>query len=144
MNSRGLRIPAEPVVVSLQEGAVANLSVVRTGRADSVATVMYHVEYGAASPGDFTLLRNETLLVFYVGEWVKNISVALEDDDIPETDEPFYLLLSNASGESSTELALICDIMLNLLKCHVKDITNAASVHRRCSRLWGSQSYCCD
>ncbi|XP_029685938.1 LOW QUALITY PROTEIN: adhesion G-protein coupled receptor V1 [Takifugu rubripes] len=91
---------SEPVVVSLQEGAVANLSVVRTGRADSVATVMYHVEYGAVSPGDFTLLSNETLLVFDVGEWVKNISVALEDDDIPETDEPFYLLLSNASGDA--------------------------------------------
>lgn len=128
---------------------MANLSVLRTGRADFVATVMFHAEYGAASPGDFTLLSNETLLVFDVGEWMKNISVALEDDDIPETDEPFYLVLSNASGESrlplkteSTELALICDIMLNLLKCHFKD--KDAFVHRRCSRLWSSQSYCCD
>lgn len=78
---------------------MANLSVLRTGRADFVATVMFHVEFGAASPGDFTLLTNETLLVFDVGEWMKNISVALEDDDTPETDEPFYLVLSNASGE---------------------------------------------
>lgn len=94
------RVPAEPVVVRLQEGAVAHFTVLRTGRADFVATVMYHVEYGEASPGDFTLLSNATLLVFDVGEWMKNISVALEDDDIPETDEPFYMVLSNASGES--------------------------------------------
>lgn len=125
---------------------MANLSVLRTGPAAFVATVMFHVEYGAASPGDFTLLSNETLLVFDVGEWMKNISVALEDDDIPETDEPFYLVLSNASGESrlSTELAWICDIMLNLLKCPCKDISSDAFVHRRCSRLWSRHSYCRD
>lgn len=90
---------AEPVVVRLPEGAVANFTVVRTGLADFVATVMYRVEYGEASPGDVTLLGNDTLLVFDLGEWVKNISVALEDDNIPETDEPFYIVLSNATGE---------------------------------------------
>lgn len=99
-----VRVPAEPVALRLQEGALAKLSVQRGGRADLVATVMYHVEYGAASPGDLTLLSNETSLVFDVGEWMKNISVALEDDDIPETDEPFYVVLSNASGESRSWL----------------------------------------
>lgn len=88
---------------------MATLSVLRTGPADSVATVMFRVEYGAASPGDLTLLSNDTWLVFEVGEWMKNISVALEDDDVPETDEPFYLVLSNASGES--RLAQTCDII---------------------------------
>lgn len=87
------------MVVRLPEGSVANFTVVRTGLADFVATVTYRVEYGEASPGDVTLLGNDTLLVFDLGEWVKNISVALEDDNIPETDEPFYIVLSNATGE---------------------------------------------
>lgn len=78
---------------------MANFTVLRTGLADFVATVMYRVDYGDTSPGDFTLLSNDSLLVFDVGEWMKNISVALEDDNIPETDEPFYVVLYNATGE---------------------------------------------
>ncbi|XP_070689817.1 adhesion G-protein coupled receptor V1 [Pempheris klunzingeri] len=91
---------SEPVVVRLQEGSVANFTVLRAGQADFVATVMYRVEYGGASPGDLTVLSNDTLLVYDVGEWMKNISVAVEDDNIPETDEPFYIVLYNASGDA--------------------------------------------
>lgn len=87
------------MVVRVQEGAVANFTVLRAGQADFVATVMYRVEYGDASPGDLTILSNDTLLVYDVGEWMKNISVAVEDDNIPETDEPFYIVLYNATGE---------------------------------------------
>lgn len=92
------------MVVRLQEGAVANFTILRAGRADFVATVMYHVEYGEASPGDLTMLTNETLLVYEVGEWMKNISVAVTDDSLPETDEPFYIVLHNATGESGLSL----------------------------------------
>lgn len=60
---------------------------------------MYRVEFGGASADDFTLQTNSTLLVFDVGEWMKNISVAIKDDDIPETDEPFYIVLYHATGE---------------------------------------------
>ncbi|KAM9857814.1 adhesion G-protein coupled receptor V1 [Aulostomus maculatus] len=91
---------SEPVVVRLQEGSVANFTVLRAGRADFVGTVAYRVEYGDASPGDLTLLSNDTLLVYDVGEWMKNISVAVEDDNIPETDEPFYIVLFNATGDA--------------------------------------------
>jgi len=38
------------------------------------------------------------MLVFDFGEWMKNISVAVVDDDLPETDEPFYVVLFNATG----------------------------------------------
>lgn len=65
---------------------------------------MYHVEYGDASPGDLTMLTNDTLLVFGEGEWMKNISVAVEDDNIPETDEAFYIILHNATGECEISL----------------------------------------
>ncbi|XP_065821533.1 adhesion G-protein coupled receptor V1 [Labrus bergylta] len=91
---------SEPVIVRLQEGGIANFSVLRAGRADFVATVMCRVDYGNASPGDLTLLSNDTLLVFDVGQWIKNISVAVEDDNIPETDEPFYIVLYNATGDA--------------------------------------------
>ncbi|XP_040011455.1 adhesion G-protein coupled receptor V1 [Xiphias gladius] len=91
---------SEPVVLRLQEGGVANLTVLRAGRADFVATVMYRVEYGDASPGDLTMLSNNTLLIYDVGEWMKNISVAVEDDSTPETDEPFYIVLYNATGDA--------------------------------------------
>ncbi|KAK5871603.1 hypothetical protein PBY51_004474 [Eleginops maclovinus] len=91
---------SEPVVARVREGGVANFTVLRAGRADFVATVMYRVEYGDASPGDLTVLSNDTLLVYDVGEWMKNISVAVEDDDIPETDEPFYIVLYNATGDA--------------------------------------------
>ncbi|XP_047184912.1 adhesion G-protein coupled receptor V1 [Scophthalmus maximus] len=91
---------SEPVVVRLREGGVANFTVLRAGRADFVATVMYRVEFGDASPGDLAMLGNDTLLVFDVGEWMKNISVAVEDDNTPETDEPFYILLYNATGDA--------------------------------------------
>lgn len=102
------------MVVSLQEGAVANFTVLRTGRADYVATVMYHVEYGEASPGDFALMSNDSMLVFGVGESMKNISVALEDDNIPETDEPFYIVLYNATGEYRLHLKTVIGQILHL------------------------------
>ncbi|KAK9522609.1 hypothetical protein VZT92_019059 [Zoarces viviparus] len=83
-----------------EEGGLANFTVLRAGRADFVATVMYRVDYGEASPGDLTVLSNDTLLVYDVGEWMKNITVAVEDDNIPETDEPFNIVLYNATGDA--------------------------------------------
>uniref|UniRef100_A0A673Z153 Adhesion G-protein coupled receptor V1 n=1 Tax=Salmo trutta TaxID=8032 RepID=A0A673Z153_SALTR len=91
---------AEPVVVRIREGGVANFTVLRAGPAGLVATVMYRVDYGATSPGDLAPLSNDTVLVFGVGEWSKNISVAAEEDDTPETDEPFYILLYNTTGDA--------------------------------------------
>lgn len=92
-------LSSEPVIVRLQEGETANFTVLRAGHADFVATVMFRVEYGDASPGDFNLMSNDTLLVFDVGEWTKNISVEIKKDDIPETDESFYIILHNATGQ---------------------------------------------
>ncbi|KAJ8414918.1 hypothetical protein AAFF_G00024410 [Aldrovandia affinis] len=91
---------AEPVVVRVTEGGVANFTVLRAGPADFVATVMYQITDGDTSPGDFIPLSNDTMLVFGFGEWMKNISVATEDDDIAETDERFYIILYNATGDA--------------------------------------------
>lgn len=88
----------EPVIQRVREGGVANFSILRAGLANFVATVMYRFEFGDSSPGDFIPLSNASLLVFDYGEWMKNISVAAQDDDIPETDESFYIVLFNATG----------------------------------------------
>lgn len=77
---------------------MANLSILRAGLANFVSTVMYRFEFGGSSLGDFMPLSNDSLLVFGYGEWIKNISVAVKDDDIPETDELFYIVLFNATG----------------------------------------------
>ncbi|XP_061116243.1 adhesion G-protein coupled receptor V1 [Conger conger] len=91
---------AEPVVVRVIEGGVANFTVLRAGPADFVATVMYQISNGDTSPGDVVPLSNDTTLVFGIGEWMKNISVTTAEDDIPETDEPFYIVLYNATGDA--------------------------------------------
>ncbi|KAM9393782.1 adhesion G-protein coupled receptor V1 [Pholidichthys leucotaenia] len=90
----------EPVIVRLKEGETANFTIVRAGRGDFVATVMYRVEYNKASPDDLIVLGNDTLLEFGVGEFMKNISVGIKEDNIPETDEPFYIVLYNATGDA--------------------------------------------
>lgn len=90
----------------VHEGGVANFTVLRAGRADFVTSVMYRMAYANASPDDLTVLSNDTLLVYGVGEWMKNISVAVEDDDIPETDETFYIILYNATGECGISFGL--------------------------------------
>lgn len=84
-------------MVRVQEGEMANFTVLRAGPADFVATVMYVVTHGGTSSGDFIPKINETL-VFGIDEWSKNISVATDDDDEPETDEEFYITLYNATG----------------------------------------------
>ncbi|XP_058231364.1 adhesion G-protein coupled receptor V1 isoform X3 [Hemibagrus wyckioides] len=91
---------AEPVIQRVREGGVANFTILRAGLGNFVATVMYRFEFGDSSPGDFIPLSNDSLLVFGYGEWMKNISVAVQDDNIPETDEPFYIVLFNATGDA--------------------------------------------
>ncbi|XP_067838274.1 adhesion G-protein coupled receptor V1 [Heptranchias perlo] len=92
----------EPIVVSVQEGSVANFTVARNGSADFVAAVVYNVESGGASnsKGDFLPLSDNNTLVFEVGERAKTVSVIINEDDIPETDETFYIVLLHSTGDT--------------------------------------------
>ena len=92
------------MVVIVPEGGMAHFSLLRTGPADSTATVMYRFAYGGASPGDLIPLSNDSILIFNAEERMKNISFMVEDDDIPETDELFYIILFNATGMSLSRL----------------------------------------
>lgn len=52
-----------------------------------------------AREGDFVPIEKGEMLVFTVGSREQNISVFIMEDDIPETDEPFYIILFNSTGK---------------------------------------------
>uniref|UniRef100_UPI00398F1058 adhesion G-protein coupled receptor V1 isoform X2 n=1 Tax=Pristiophorus japonicus TaxID=55135 RepID=UPI00398F1058 len=92
----------EPIVIRVQEGSVANFTIARNGSADFVAAVVYNVESGGASNSevDFLPLSGNNTLVFEVGERAKTVSVIINEDDIPETDEAFYIVLLHSTGDT--------------------------------------------
>ncbi|XP_032062639.1 adhesion G-protein coupled receptor V1 [Aythya fuligula] len=93
---------AEPVTVSVQEGSVANFTVLRNGSADVAVVVQYVTVNGdaTAEEGDFVPSGKNSVILFDVGEREQNLSVYINDDDIPETDETFYLILFNSTGDT--------------------------------------------
>nr|XP_014349406.1 PREDICTED: G-protein coupled receptor 98 [Latimeria chalumnae] len=93
---------ADPVAVRVQEGAVANFTVFRNGSTHLAVTVMYATVNGDATDvdEDFIPSSSDNLLVFEAGEQLKNISVAVNEDDTPETDESFYIVLFNSTGDT--------------------------------------------
>ncbi|XP_045053798.2 adhesion G-protein coupled receptor V1 [Desmodus rotundus] len=92
---------AEPRVVRVQEGESAAFTVLRNGSVDVACTVQYATMDGKATAreGDFVPVEGETL-VFEVGNREQRISVFIKEDDIPETDEPFYIILFNSTGDT--------------------------------------------
>ncbi|XP_008827569.1 adhesion G-protein coupled receptor V1 [Nannospalax galili] len=93
---------AEPRVVRVQEGETANFTVLRNGSVSVTCTVQYASMDGKASAqeGDFLLVEKRETLVFEVGSREQSISVYVNEDGIPETDEPFYIILFNSTGDT--------------------------------------------
>ncbi|XP_019373727.1 PREDICTED: G-protein coupled receptor 98 [Gavialis gangeticus] len=93
---------ADPVVVKVQEGDIANFTVLRNGSADVAVAVLYATVNGEATveEGDFISSGRSEVLFFAVGERQHNISVYTNEDDIPETDEAFYIILFNSTGDT--------------------------------------------
>ncbi|XP_019318343.2 adhesion G-protein coupled receptor V1 isoform X6 [Panthera pardus] len=93
---------AEPRVVRVQEGETANFTVVRNGSVDVACTVQYATMDGKATAreGDFVPVEKGEALVFAVGNRKQRISVFINEDDIPETDESFYIILFNSTGDT--------------------------------------------
>ncbi|KAG2466797.1 GPR98 protein, partial [Polypterus senegalus] len=89
-----------PPIVRIQEGETANFTIMRNGSSDFVATVMYRIVNVGTNDGDIVSGYRENLIVFEFGEWMKNISVATVNDDIPEADESFEIILYNATGDA--------------------------------------------
>ncbi|OWK61600.1 G-protein coupled receptor 98, partial [Lonchura striata] len=93
---------AEPLTVSITEGSAANFTVLRNGSADTVVAVQYITVNGdaTAEEGDFVPSGKESFILFDVGEREQTLSVYVNDDDTPETDEVFYIFLLNSTGDT--------------------------------------------
>uniref|UniRef100_A0A663NAC2 Adhesion G-protein coupled receptor V1 n=1 Tax=Athene cunicularia TaxID=194338 RepID=A0A663NAC2_ATHCN len=93
---------AEPLTVSVKEGSVANFTVLRNGSTDVAVAVQYITVNGdaTAEEGDFVPSGKSSVILFDVGERERNLSVYINDDDTPETDETFYIFLLNSTGDT--------------------------------------------
>ncbi|XP_030367415.1 adhesion G-protein coupled receptor V1 [Strigops habroptila] len=93
---------AEPLTVSVKEGSVANFTVLRNGSVDVAVAAQYITVNGdaTAEEGDFVPSGKSSVILFDVGEREQNLSVYINDDDIPETDETFYIFLLNSTGDT--------------------------------------------
>ncbi|XP_040275580.1 adhesion G-protein coupled receptor V1 [Bufo bufo] len=92
---------AEPVVLWVNEGESANLTIMRNGSADFISSVAYATFSGTAiaEERDFTPVSGD-ILVFEIGQRMLNIAVKTNEDDAPETDEYFYVWLFNCTGDT--------------------------------------------
>ncbi|XP_056394317.1 adhesion G-protein coupled receptor V1 isoform X2 [Hyla sarda] len=92
---------AEPMVLFVEEGEVANLTIMRNGSADFVSSVTYATVSGTAiaEEKDFIAVSGD-ILIFEIGQRMLNISVKISEDDVPETDEYFYVWLYNCTGDT--------------------------------------------
>ncbi|KAK2502262.1 hypothetical protein MC885_005409, partial [Smutsia gigantea] len=104
--SKGDDTYSEPRVVRVQEGETADFTVLRNGSVDVACTVQYATQDGEATAreGDFVPIEKGETVVFVVGSKEQSISVFVNEDDIPETVERFYVLLSNSTAYSQVRI----------------------------------------
>ncbi|XP_033623594.1 adhesion G-protein coupled receptor V1 [Fukomys damarensis] len=93
---------AAPRVVRVQEGDTANFTVLRNGSVAVTCSVQYAAMDGTATAkeGDFVPAEKGETLVFEVGSREQSVSVYVNEDGIPETDESFYIILFNSTGDT--------------------------------------------
>ncbi|XP_060617754.2 adhesion G-protein coupled receptor V1 isoform X2 [Anolis sagrei] len=93
---------ADPIIVKVHEGGIASFVVIRNGSDADVVSVFYSTVNGRASTeeGDFVFSENSGVLSFDVGIREQNITVFIKDDDTPESDETFYIILFNSTGDT--------------------------------------------
>ncbi|NWV35380.1 GPR98 protein, partial [Grantiella picta] len=105
---------AEPLTVRVTEGSAANFTVLRNGSADAAVSVQYVTVNGdaTAEDGDFVPSGKSSVILFSVGEREQNLSVYINDDDTPETDEEFYIFLLNSTGDTVTFNAGVATVII--------------------------------
>uniref|UniRef100_G1KP04 Adhesion G-protein coupled receptor V1 n=1 Tax=Anolis carolinensis TaxID=28377 RepID=G1KP04_ANOCA len=93
---------ADPIVMKVREGGIASFVVIRNGSDADVVSVLYSTVNGGASTDedDFIFSEDSGVLSFDVGIREQNITVFIKDDDIPESDETFYIILFNSTGDT--------------------------------------------
>ncbi|XP_077203699.1 adhesion G-protein coupled receptor V1 isoform X3 [Paroedura picta] len=92
----------DPVTLKVQEGGIANFVVIRNGSYAPAASVLYATvnEGASAEEGDFIFSEPSGELFFEVGIREQNITLFINDDDVPESDETFYIILFNSTGDT--------------------------------------------
>ena len=87
--------------MQVEEGAWVNFTVVRHGRMSEAIHVNYTTRDDSAksSDGDYDPVTGS--VQFRRGEKQKNISVYIQDDERPESDENFTIVLTSSTGDTS-------------------------------------------
>ncbi|NXO67952.1 GPR98 protein, partial [Phainopepla nitens] len=77
-------------------------AVLRNGSVDDAVAGQYITVNGdaTAEEEDFVPSEKDSFILFDVGEREQTISVYINDDDTPETDEAFYIFLLNSTGDT--------------------------------------------
>ncbi|KJE88343.1 hypothetical protein CAOG_00007 [Capsaspora owczarzaki ATCC 30864] len=87
--------------VAQESAGVALVTVERTGSALGAVTFTYSVRTGTAGGEDFDASIQDAPVVIEAGAASTVISIAVDDDDIPELDETFTVLLTGITAGSA-------------------------------------------
>ncbi|KJE96420.1 megakaryocyte-associated tyrosine-protein kinase [Capsaspora owczarzaki ATCC 30864] len=87
--------------IAQESAGVALVTVERTGSALGAVTFTYSVRTGTAGGEDFDASIQDAPVVIEAGAASTVISIAVDDDDIPELDETFTVLLTGITAGSA-------------------------------------------
>ena len=90
-----------PTHVRIREGEQATFTIRRYGRTNEAIRVSYTTMNGSATSGDGDFTPVAQQILFARGETQKRLSVVIPDDDKPETDENFTIVLTSSTGDTS-------------------------------------------
>lgn len=114
-NNRGLlHFSVQSVEVMETFDSQVTLQVVRTRGTFGAVSVEYGIVAGSASSLDYTPLSNSRI-AFVSGQEVANITIGISNDQIPEQNEMFEVILRNSMGgaQIGTPSSLAITILSN-------------------------------
>ncbi len=85
----------------IREGEQATFTILRHGRTNEAIRVSYTTMNGSATSGDGDFIPVAQQILFARGETQKRLFVVIPDDDKPETDENFTIVLTSSTGDTS-------------------------------------------
>jgi len=106
-----------PQMVLVDEGNAEQISAViivtLSKKSDKEVSLKWSTSDGIAIAGQDYVAVTNSVLVFQPGETVKNIEVKIINDQVPESDENFYITASNAVNagilKNKTEISIVND-----------------------------------
>ena len=92
---------AAPTHVRVDEGGQATFTILRHGRTTEAIRVNYTTRDGSATSSDQDYIPVSRQILFARGETQKSFLVNIPEDDKPETDENFTIVLTSSTGDTS-------------------------------------------